>query len=91
MPSGLLLQMLQMASQLQSVELESVMLRDEDLRAWAELAKEGVCMQHLEEVYWYLDSRDFMKQQGKSLVDEVLVSCSVHCPQMQQFKVSYTP
>jgi hypothetical protein len=91
MPSGLLLQILQLASQLQSFELDSVMLRDKDLRAWAELAKEGVCMQHLEEVYWYLDSRDLIKQQGKRLVDELLVSCSVHCPQMQQFYVSYTP
>jgi hypothetical protein len=87
MQEGLMLQILRLAPQLQSINLSSVMLFDEDLRAWAELAKEGACMQHLQKVYMYLDERHFTKEEGKRLLDEVLISCTIHCPKLQEFDV----
>jgi hypothetical protein len=89
MQEGLMLQFLRLAPQLQSIDLSSVMLLDEDLKAWAELAKEGACMQHLQKVYMYLDSRHFTQQEGKRLVDEVRVTCSIHCPKLQKFDADY--
>jgi hypothetical protein len=81
-----MLQILRLAPQLQSIDLISVMFLDEDLIAWAELAKEGSCMQHLQKVYMDLDRRH-VTEQGKRLLDEVLVSCSINCPQLQEFIV----
>jgi hypothetical protein len=89
MQEGLMLQFLRMAPQLKSIDLSSVMLLNEDLKAWAELAKEGACMQHLQKVYMYLDTRHFTEQEGKRLLDEVLVTCSIHCPKLQKFDADY--
>jgi hypothetical protein len=79
--AGLLLQILRLAPQLRSVQLKSVMLPDQDLREWAELAKEGTCMQRLQQIELALHP-DYCTEH-KHLLDEALISCSIHCPQLK--------
>jgi hypothetical protein len=83
---GLILQFLRLAPQLQTIDLISVMFLDEDLMAWAELAKEGTCMQQLQKIRMNLERRH-VNEQGEHLLDELLVSCSINCPRLQEFVV----
>lgn len=90
MESGLFLQFVSLAPELQSIDLSSVSLDDKELKKWAELAKGGTCMQNLKKVRMSIDTRHF-KQKGKSLLDKALIACSINCPQMQEYEIHYYP
>jgi len=92
MQSGLLLQILQLAPLLSTVDVVSGMLREEDLKGWAELAKKGTCMQLLQQIDHTIkigrnaaDEIDF--ERCTILLDQVFVSCSIHCPQLKHFNL----
>jgi hypothetical protein len=80
---GLLLQILRLASHLRSVNLKVEKLDAQELREWAELAKEGTCMQHLQQIKLTFSTSYF--DEHKHLLDEVFISCSIHCPQLKHF------
>jgi hypothetical protein len=86
---GLLLQILGLALELQSIDLRLIMLHDEDWKEWAALAEKGTCMQNLQEIKIRYDKYFHLSQQSKRLLDEVFASCSINCPQLQLFSVVY--
>jgi len=89
MPSpGLLLQFLRLAPELRTVNCSSAMLDDQDLKELAELAKEGTCMQHLQQLTLKFRAQNSEQDISRNLLDAALISCSIHCPRLKHLNVS---
>jgi hypothetical protein len=80
---GLLLQILRLAPEMRSVDLDLASWFDEDLKVLAELAEEGACMRRLEK--FMVRCQLHLNQLG--LVDKACASCIINCPQLQVFSV----
>jgi hypothetical protein len=79
--NGLLVQILRQAPLLQSVKLMYSM-SDHELRELAELANEGSSMQHLQQMTFLYVLND-PNRADKNLLEEAIVSCCSHCPQLK--------
>jgi hypothetical protein len=84
---GLLPQILRLAPELRSINVSGYMLFNEDLMEWAELAEQGTCMQNLQKIRF----RGHCMPGGVRLLDKMVASCSINCPQMQIATVYYDP
>jgi hypothetical protein len=85
--SGVLLQILRLAPKLRMLYLNSALPSDEDSKALAELAKEGSCMQNLQWVGFHFKTRQQCSPKSRILLHEAVLSCSIHCPQLNRFSL----
>jgi hypothetical protein len=87
MQSGVLLEILRLAPKLRMIDLKSVMPSGGDLEEFAALAKDGSCMQNLEQISFRFKVQD-IDLMTRNMLEEALLSCSNHCPRLTRFFIS---
>jgi hypothetical protein len=85
---SMLLQLLRRAPELRSIKFSLEKLSRDTMRELTELAKEGTCMQHLQQIILQFKSWFLRHDPSRQLLDEAIVSCTIHCPKLKHVSIS---
>jgi len=85
---GLIVEVLRLAPELRVFKMKAVMLGEDELMKFADLAEQRICLRKLEEVHLKVDKKD-MTTLEQDLLDAATISLATHCERLRILEVIY--